>query len=196
MNQLTVKRLATILLSSVVLLITYIHEKNVIASETFTVTLVPIENGSCSIDPKIPADGKVPAGTVLTVTAKPSSGYTLDAVYYTVKGGMWGTTSYESFSPAMKITVNKDMSVGVVFVERSLVENIDVTDDIVYAQPGVKPLKYDVFSPKNARDLPCIILIHGGGWSSNNGDIMRGLARESRASALDCSRCRRSDRVA
>jgi dienelactone hydrolase len=78
----------------------------------------------------------------------------------------------------MKITVTKDMTVGAVFVERSLVENIKVTQDIVYAKPGVKPLKYDVFSPKGARNLPCIVIIHGGGWSSNNEDIMRGLARE------------------
>jgi acetyl esterase len=84
----------------------------VISDETFTVTLVPAENGTYSINPKIPDDGKVPAGTVLSVTAKPSSGFSLDAMYYTVKGGMWGTTSYESFSPTMKITVNKDMSVG------------------------------------------------------------------------------------
>jgi acetyl esterase/lipase len=35
-----------------------------------------------------------------------------------------------------------------------------------------------VYSPKGAKNLPCIIIIHGGGWSSNNEDIMRGLARE------------------
>ena len=31
---------------------------------------------------------------------------------------------------------------------------------------------------KGAKGLPCIVIIHGGGWSSNNEDIMRGLARE------------------
>jgi acetyl esterase/lipase len=173
-------------MSAVISFVTTIHSKAKIlfpktkmpTAETFTITLVPAENGSYTINPKIPADGKVPAGTVLTVTAKPASNYSLDAIYYTVKGGMWGTTSYESFSPTMKITVNKDMSMGAVFVERSLIENINVTYDIVYAKPGVKPLKYDVFSPKGARNLPCIVIIHGGGWSSNNEDIMRGLARE------------------
>lgn len=35
--------------------------------ETYTVTSVPAENGSYSISPQIPEDGKVPAGTVLTV---------------------------------------------------------------------------------------------------------------------------------
>jgi len=147
-------------------------------AEQFTVTAVAAENGAYVIEPKIPTDGKVAAGTVLTVTAKPAPGYSLDAVYYTVKGGMWGTLSYETFSSPVKITVDKDMSVGATFVEKSLVENINVTQDVVYAKPGVKPLKYDVYAPKGARNLPCIVIIHGGGWSSNNEDIMRGLARE------------------
>lgn len=146
--------------------------------ETYTVTSVPAENGSYSISPKIGEDGKVPSGTLLTVKAKPAPGYTLDAVYYTVKGGIWGTTSYESFSPKMKIPVSKDMKVGATFIPRSLVDNVRVTHDVVYAKPGIKPLKYDVYSPKGAKNLPCIIIIHGGGWSSNNEDIMRGLARE------------------
>lgn len=146
--------------------------------ETFTVTLVPTENGAYTITPKIPADGKVPMGTVLTIKAKPAFSYSLDALYYTVKGGMWGTTSYESFAPKMKIKVNKDMKVGATFVPGSLVKNIKVTQDVVYAKPGVKPLKYDVYSPKGAKNLPVIVIIHGGGWSSNNEDIMRGLARE------------------
>lgn len=146
--------------------------------ETFVVTQISAENGSYLIDPKIPTDGKIAAGTEITITAKPSKGYSLDAIYYTVKGGMWGTTSYENFTSPMKITVDKDMSVGATFVVSSLVKNIQVTHDVVYAKPGIKSLKYDVFSPKNAKNLPCIVIIHGGGWSSNNEDIMRGLARE------------------
>lgn len=146
--------------------------------ETYTVTLAPAENGSYTIEPKIPADGKVTAGTVLTVKASPSSNYALDVIYYTVQGGMWGTTSYEGFTPTMKISVTKDMLIGATFVEKALVENINVTHDVVYAKPGIKPLKYDVFSPQNAKNLPCIVIVHGGGWSSNNEDIMRGLARE------------------
>jgi acetyl esterase len=148
------------------------------SQETFTVTLVAAENGSYSIDPQIPSDGKVEAGTVLTVKATPALNYSLDAIYYTVKGGMWGTTSYESFAPTMKITVTKDMLIGATFVESKLVDNINVTHDVVFAKPGIKPLKYDVYSPKGARNLPCIVIVHGGGWSSNNEDIMRGLARE------------------
>ncbi|WP_242919751.1 alpha/beta hydrolase [Pontibacter liquoris] len=146
--------------------------------ETYTVTSVPAENGSYTIIPKIREDCKVPAGTLLTVKAKPAPGYSLDAVYYTVKGGIWGTTSYESFSSKMKIPVTKDMKMGATFIPRSLVDNVIVTQDVVYAKPGIKPLKYDVYAPKGAKNLPCIIIIHGGGWSSNNEDIMRGLARE------------------
>jgi acetyl esterase/lipase len=148
------------------------------SAETFNITSVPAENGSYTSSPKIGKDGKVPAGTVLTIKAKPAPGYRLDAVYYTVKGGIWGTTSYESFSRKMKIPVSKDMEIGATFIPRSLVDNVKVTQDIVYAKPGIKPLKYDVYAPKGAKNLPCIIIIHGGGWSSNNEDIMRGLARE------------------
>ena len=53
-----------------------------------------------------------------------------------------------------------------------------MTQDLVYAQPGVKKLKYDVYSPVGAKNLPCIVIIHGGGWIFNTEDIMRGLARE------------------
>lgn len=146
--------------------------------ETYKVTSDPAENGSYTIDPKIPADGKVKAGTVLTVKATPASNYSLDAIYYTVQGGKWGTTSDENFSSPMKITVSKDMSVGAIFVENKLVENINETQDVVYAKPGVKPLKYDVFSPKGAKNLPIIVTVHGGGWSSYTEDNSRALARE------------------
>ncbi|WP_321347777.1 alpha/beta hydrolase [uncultured Draconibacterium sp.] len=148
------------------------------SDETFKITQVQSDNGSYSVTPEIPADSMVAAGRELTITATPADGYSLDCIYYTVLGGMWGTTSYEFFTPEKTVTVEKDMSIGATFVETSLVENINVTHDIVYAKPGVKPLKYDVYSPDDAENLPCIVIIHGGGWSSNNEDIMRGLARE------------------
>lgn len=150
---------------------------DMLTQETYLVTEVPAKKGSYVVSPKLPEDGKVPAGTILTIKASPSPGYSLDALY-TVKGGMWGTTSYENFTPEMKITVDKDMSVGATFVETILVENIKEVQDVVYAQPGVKLLKYDVYSPKGAENHPAIVIIHGGGWSSNNEEIMRGLARE------------------
>ena len=57
-------------------------------TETFTVTQVPAENGSYTIQPAIADATRVKAGTVLTVIAKPSPKFRLDAIYYTVKGGM------------------------------------------------------------------------------------------------------------
>lgn len=149
-----------------------------ISKETYKVTSVPAQNGSYTISPKIGKDSTVSAGTVLTVKAKPQKGYSLDAIYYTVKGGMWGTTSVESFAPKMKITVSQDMKIGATFIPSALVDNVRVLQDVVYARPGIKPLKYDVYAPKGAKMLPAIVIIHGGGWSSNNEDIMRGLARE------------------
>ncbi|MDF0706795.1 alpha/beta fold hydrolase [Flagellimonas okinawensis] len=144
----------------------------------YMVTLVAPENGSYTVSPELPKDGMVEPGTELTVSATPDEGFSLDAIYYTFKGGMWGTTSVENFTSTMKITVDKDMSVGATFVESNLVDNLNVTHDVVYAQPGVKPLKYDVYAPKGTKNLPLAIIVHGGGWSSNNEDIMRGLARE------------------
>lgn len=146
--------------------------------ESFKVTLVDAENGSFSVSPAIPADGMVEAGTEITITAKPASGYSLDVVYHTVKGGMWGTTSYESFKSKTKITVDKEMTIGATFIPSELVSDLKIKRDIVFAKPGVKTLKYDVYSPKGAKNLPMIVIIHGGGWSSNNEDIMRGLAWE------------------
>lgn len=172
------RALTTILSILLFLAISFDLQAQSMTSETFTVTAVPSEGGTYTISPTLPENGQVPAGTILTVKAKAASGFALDAIYYTVKGGMWGTTSYENFSSPMKITVDKDMSVGATFVESALVKDIKVTHDVVFAQPGVKPLKYDVYSPKGAQNLPGIVIIHGGGWSSNNEDIMRGLARE------------------
>ncbi len=80
MNKPTYKLLVIMVVSAVVLLFTNIHSNaafmlsktNELPAEAFTVTLVPAENGSYTINPKIPEDGKVPAGTVLTLTAKPA----------------------------------------------------------------------------------------------------------------------------
>ncbi len=146
-------------------------------AQSFSVVTDKPENGSFTIDPPLPADGKYPEGTVLTVTAKPDAGYVLDAGYYSIPG-MWGQMYHESMKSPFNVTVDRDMHIGVSFIEKSAVDHINVTQDIVYAKPGVKTLKYDVYSPKGAKNLPCIIIIHGGGWVSNDENIMRGLARE------------------
>ena len=134
-------------------------------------------NGTFKLDPALPADGKYAAGTVVTVTTTPAEGYVLDAGYYSAPG-KWGMMYYESMTPVFKVIIDKEKHIGASFIEKSAVDHIKVTQDVVYAKPGVKELKYDVYSPKGAKNLPCIVIIHGGGWTTNNEDIMRGLARE------------------
>ena len=50
--------------------------------KTFTVTVDKTENGTLSIEPPVPEDGKVPEGTVLTLKASPAPGFALDSHYY------------------------------------------------------------------------------------------------------------------
>ncbi len=146
-------------------------------SQSFKVTFDQPVNGTVTLDPQLPPDGKYPAGTVVTVTASPSAGFVLDAGYYSVSG-QWGQMYYEFMSSPFKITIDADKHIGASFIAKKEISHIKVTQDIVFAKPGVKTLKYDVYSPKKAKNLPCIIIIHGGGWVSNTEDIMRGLARE------------------
>ena len=145
--------------------------------KSFTVTLVPPVHGKVQLTPALPADGKYPAGTVVTVAATPDPGYALDSAWYSVPG-RFGQMYHEGVTPAFKVTIDQDKRIGASFIEAAAVKDLVVTNDIVYAKPGVKPLKYDVFSPKGARNLPVIVIIHGGGWTANDEDIMRGLARE------------------
>src|SRR5688500_9667900 len=125
---------------TILLVVSFHSTAQSMSADKFIVTQVPAENGSYFIYPPIPDDGKVTPGTVLSINATPSRCCSLDAIYYTVKGGMWGTTSYEHFSSPVKITVDRDMSVGATFVDKSLVENLDIRHDVVYAKPGIKPL--------------------------------------------------------
>jgi acetyl esterase/lipase len=85
---------------------------------------------------------------------------------------------HEGMTRDFKVTIDQDKRIGASFIEESAVKDLVVTNDIVYAKPGVKPLKYDVFAPKGAKNLPLIVIVHGGGWTANDEDIMRGLARE------------------
>lgn len=143
----------------------------------FSVTVDKPVNGTFVMDPALPAEGKYPAGTVVTVTAVPDAGFILDAGYFSMPG-KWGQMYTEFMTSPFKVTIDRDKHIGVSFIEKEAVSHINVTQDIVYAKPGVKVLKYDVYSPQGAKNLPCIIIIHGGGWVSNTEDIMRGLARE------------------
>ena len=62
---------------------------------SFTVTLDKPVHGTVTVAPPIPADGKVAAGTVVTVTAVPDAGFTIDSVYYS-SPGRFGQMFYES----------------------------------------------------------------------------------------------------
>ena len=146
-------------------------------SAAFTVTVIPPVHGKLQLSPPLPADGKYPAGTELTLAATPDPGYALDSVWYSTPG-RFGPQHHEAVTPVYKVTIDQDKRVGASFVEAAMVKDIVVTNDVVYAKPGVKPLKYDVYAPKGAHNLPIVVIIHGGGWSANNEDIMRGLARE------------------
>jgi acetyl esterase len=144
---------------------------------SYTVTVVPPEHGKVQLEPALPAGGKYAAGTVVTVTATPDQGFALDSVWYSVPG-RFGQMYHEGMTREFKVTLDQDKRIGASFVDEAMVKDITVKHDIVYAKPGVKPLKYDVFMPKGARNLPMIVIIHGGGWTANDEDVMRGLARE------------------
>ena len=143
----------------------------------FTVTVTKPENGTIAISPDLPDDGKLPAGSVVTVTATPAPGFAVDSVFYAIRGH-FGREAYETASPSLKVTIDRDKEVSASFIDQKALEGFTLKEDIVYAQPGLKKLKYDVFMPNGARNLPAIIIVHGGGWVANREDIMRGLARE------------------
>lgn len=142
-----------------------------------TISLDLPEHGTLVTDPPLPADGKVTVGSTFTVTARAAPGYALDSLYTAVPGP-WGFMYDESMQSTREVTVHQDTTIGALFLPRSSFDGYVFHDNIVYAQPGSKPLKYDVWSPQGATGLPIVVIIHGGGWVSNDEDIMRGLARE------------------
>lgn len=153
-----------------------------LAQSEFKVEIQQNPNATVTVTPALPADGMVKAGTKLTVSVAPKSGWAFDSSFYSPKmtyGERSGYFQKVEFSvPEFEVVVDKDMAVGGAVVDPKRVEGINVIHDVVYAKPGVKALKYDVYSPKGAKSLPCIIIVHGGGWSSNTEEVMRGLARE------------------
>ncbi len=145
--------------------------------EIHLVTVDSTVNGSLSIEPPLPEDGRVPTGTKLKLRAKPVENYAVDSIYYSVPG-RWGAMYHESLTDEFEVVIDQDKHLGASFIKSEEVEHVEVTHNVIYAQPGKKPLKYDVYSPNDAQNLPMVVIIHGGGWSTNDEDIMRGLARE------------------
>jgi acetyl esterase/lipase len=146
-------------------------------THSIAVTSEPPVHGRLQLTPALPADGTYPAGTAVAVATTPDTGYVLDSAWYSIPG-RFGQMYHEGTARVFTVTLAQDTRIGASFIEESAVSHIDVTNDVVYAKPGVKPLKYDVYSPKGARNLPIIVIVHGGGWNANDEDIMRGLARE------------------
>ena len=151
------------------------------AQEAFRVNVVQPEHAKVVVTPAVPEDGMVPAGTVLHVKVSDiEPGWVFDSGYYLAMGKTvrW-PVNIEFMEPEFDVEVTGNiMILGASIMEAERAEGYTVIQDIVYAQPGVKPLKYDAFIPDGARNLPGIVIIHGGGWASNTEDIMRGLARE------------------
>lgn len=143
----------------------------------FTVTVVAPTNGTVKVTPALPPDGHVAKGTVITLTAAPAAGYALDSTWYSVPG-RFGQMYHEAATREFKITVDQNTRVGASFIDEAAVKDLVVTNDVVFAKPGKKTLKYDVYARRGARNLPIIVIVHGGGWTANDEDIMRGLARE------------------
>ncbi len=148
------------------------------AQETFTVKLNDSPHGKVIVSPELPADGVVAAGTVLKVIATPDAGWVFDSGYVSPQSRFGYGAYNEYMTPIFEVKVDKNMAIGASFMEAWRLEGHRTIQDVVYAKPGNKVLKYDVFIPDGAKNLPGIIIIHGGGWSSNCEDIMRGLARE------------------
>ncbi|MBO5903614.1 MAG: alpha/beta hydrolase [Tidjanibacter sp.] len=148
------------------------------AQETFTVKLNDSPHGKVIVTPALPADGVVAAGTVLKVIATPDAGWVFDSGYVSPQSRFGYGAYTEYMAPIFEVKVDKNMAIGASFMEAWRLEGHRVINDVVYAKPGEKVLKYDVFIPEGAKNLPGVVIIHGGGWSSNCEDIMRALARE------------------
>ena len=151
------------------------------SQEMYRVVVQEPEHATMTITPAVPEDGMVPAGTIYNVKISDiEPGWAFDSGYWLMMGGAVRWPVYqESMVPEFDVKVDGNiLGLGASIMEQERAEGYTVIQDVVYAQPGVKPLKYDAFIPDGARNLPGIVIIHGGGWSSNTEDIMRGLARE------------------
>lgn len=143
----------------------------------FKVTIGECTHGRIEVTPSIPAEGKeFPKGATLKIKAIPDPGYAFECGYKAMGGGFAFYTEYPAAE--FEVTVDGACSVGASFVEPSRLQGYKCIQDIVYAKPGVKTLKYDAFIPDGAKKLPGIVIIHGGGWQMNCEDVMKGLARE------------------
>ena len=104
----------------------------------FTVTIVSPAHGSIVIRPPVPADGKVPAGTVLSVKISPDRGYALDSGFYTGRAP-WTPAYFEFFKSKFRVTTDQDREIGASFIEKKALKEFSVTRDVVYARQLLFP---------------------------------------------------------
>lgn len=176
--------------------ITLVMDWNKTVTATFkrgvTVELAKPEHGSFQVEPPVTSGTMVPFDTKFTITAVPDPGYQLDSIYkkmYVMEPG-WSLYLDESYrSPHTVMTDVQDERfklygggldkyvIGAAFMAEDTWGELNETLDVPYAAPGKKTLKYDVYAPPGAINLPIVVIVHGGGWSLNNEDIMRGQAR-------------------
>jgi len=62
----------------------------------------------------------------------------------------------------------------IVFAFVSLAQAENVKRNIPYAEPANERQELDVYSPENAKDLPVVIWIHGGGWQTGDKSSVQG----------------------
>ena len=55
---------------------------------------------------------------------------------------------------SIEVIIDQDKNIGASFIETSALEGFIVTHDVVYAKPGVKVLKYDVFLSQRSKEPP------------------------------------------
>ena len=162
---------------TILILAALVSAATTFAQDKVKVEIENTEGGTFTISPEIPSDGMVAKGTVFTVTAKPEKGYVFDCAFQGTKH-QWGTFYNETNDNPGKIVADHNITIGAAFLPESNFKDIEVTKNVVYVKPGKKELKYDVYAPKKAKSLPIVVIVHGGGWSSNVEDIMRGMGRE------------------
>ncbi len=146
------------------------------AQDKVKISVVPPQNGTISVSPQLPPDSMVERGSKLTIRAAAAKGYMLDGIF----AAAIAPYKYynECCAPESLLVADKGMEVGASFLPQKTFSKIRITNNVAYSRPGNKVLKYDVFAPRKAKKLPCVVIIHGGGWGSNTEDIMRGMGRE------------------
>ncbi len=65
---------------------------------------------------------------------------------------------------------------------------INIKRDLVYGHGGGRALRCDVYTPTegSAHPLPCVLLLHGGGWSAGDRGMMRDFGERLAAGGFVC----------